>query len=480
MDLDAFFAAVEQRQKPSLRGKPVIVGGVGGRGVVATASYEARRFGVGSAMSTETARRRCPQGVFLSTRFEAYRQHSVAALAWLAEAGATVEQVAFDEAFVDLATVPPAWWQPPPGREAAGDGDPAAHRLAARVRSTIYARTGLTASVGVGRTKLTAKLGSELAKPAGVRVITAGDEADLLPGLDVRALWGVGPATATRLSDYGVNTVADLRRLDETDLRGLVGRAHGTTLYGLARGIDPRPVVASAERKSVGAEHTLPADVHTSEQLGAALRAAFTDAHSRLVRAASAARTVTVKVRYADFTDVSRSATVHSPTDDTDLLWETATRAASRGVDPGRGVRLVGVTFSALSGHAQIPLRVRRPESAGMLFGDLLPSGAGADEPNARSAPRPAPDGEPAGTPGDGAVPPVPFTVEDFRPGMDVSHPSLGAGWVVAVEGTSARCRFEGPDTAPAADVLVHATDGGLILSEPPPPSPRAVASPTG
>ena len=461
VDLDAFFAAVEQRQRPSLRGRPVIVGGVTGRGVVATASYEARKFGIASAMPMERARRACPDGVFLPTRFEAYRQHSVAALAWLADAGATVEQVAFDEAFVDLATVPAAWWDPVPGQGPATDALEPARRLAGRVRSTIHARTGLTSSVGVGRSKLTAKLGSEAGKPAGITVLDAAAEEAMLPGLDVRALFGVGPATAARLAGEGIRTVADLRAADERTLRRLLGPAHATLLAGLAHGHDPRPVVADSERKSVGAEHTLEHDLRTGYLLADAVRAAFADAHLRLRRAQVAARTVTVKVRYADFTDVSRSETVPAPSDEGPVLLETALRAARRGVDPERGIRLVGVTFSSLTGHSQpaliFPTGDRFIETD---LGDTLEAPGALEPPNSLEG-----DDDPDEARSDR---PGPVTA-GVRVGADGTHPAHGAGWVVAVTDDAITVRFETPDSAAAPDTVLPLPAPEIAAAPPPP-----------
>ena len=461
VDLDAFFAAVEQRQRPSLRGKPVVVGGTSGRGVVATASYEARQYGIGSAMAMEHARRACPHAMFLSPRFTAYREHSVAALAWLAEAGCTVEQIAFDEAFVDLRTVPAHWWDRPARTSTSPSPDvphPDLHRLAARVRSTIWSRTGLSSAVGVGRTKLTAKLASEQGKPGGVTVLDATAEERILPVLAVRALWGVGPATADRLRGYGVNTVADLRAMDEADLRALLGRAHGALLYNLARGIDPREVSGDSERKSVGAEHTLPHDVQSRAQLEDALKVAFTDAHTRLRRAGMAARSVTVKVRYADFATVTRSATLGSPADDVEQLLEAALRAADRGIDVARGVRLVGVSFSALSDHAQLPI-----------------SFTGTTEQTTTTEPAPEPGSLQTET---GLVDVreqvagVPVTASNAAPGLDIAHPTLGRGWLVrgASDG-SVVVRFEGPDTPAAPDREFDLTRAGLVTAPPAPPS---------
>ncbi|MFP5370821.1 MAG: helix-hairpin-helix domain-containing protein, partial [Actinomycetes bacterium] len=228
LDLDAFFAAVEQRDKPSLRGRPVVVGGVGGRGVVATASYEARAFGARSAMSTAEARRRCPSGTaFLGGRFAAYRRTSDVVMALLRELSPLVEPVSIDEAYVDLAAGPPTG----PGHDLSVAGVTAVARgLKARIAE---ATGGVTGSVGIGSSKLMAKLASDMDKPDGLVAVTPGTELEVLHPLPVTRLGGVGPATAERLHQVGVKTVADLAAKSLTDLVALAGRAHGTGLYAL-------------------------------------------------------------------------------------------------------------------------------------------------------------------------------------------------------------------------------------------------------
>ena len=234
LDLDAFFAAVEQRDKPSLRGKPVIVGGLGQRGVVSTASYEARRFGVGSAMPMHEARRRCPHAAFLSGRFEAYRAASALVMGLLGELSPLVEPLSLDEAFVDLAAGTTTDFAPD-----------ALVALAEGLRAQVRERTGgLTASVGLGSSKFMAKLASERAKPDGVHLVRPGTEVDEIAGLPARAIPGVGPATMERLARLGVRTVADIRALSTGELTRELGRAAGEGLAALAYARDDRPVVA--------------------------------------------------------------------------------------------------------------------------------------------------------------------------------------------------------------------------------------------
>src|SRR4051794_24166900 len=243
LDLDAFFAAVEQRDKPSLRGRPVVVGGTGGRGVVSTASYEARAFGARSAMSTIEARRICPSGTaFLSPRFAAYKRTSDVVMALLRELSPLVEPVSIDEAYVDLAAG---------GHDLSVAGVTA---MALDLKERIAAATGgVTGSVGIGTSKSLAKIGSELDKPDGLTVVPPGAELDVLHPLPVRSLGGVGPATAERLAQVKVKTVGDLHRLSLMDLTTLVGQAHGNGLYRLARAGDDPAGGTDREAKSVGA-----------------------------------------------------------------------------------------------------------------------------------------------------------------------------------------------------------------------------------
>ena len=251
LDLDAFFAAVEQRDKPSLRGKPVVVGGVGGRGVVATASYEARAFGVRSAMSTREARSRCPHAAFLTGRFHAYRDTSRVVMELLRQASPLVEPLSLDEAFVDLAQA-----------DLPGLDVPTVTAFAEDLRRRVHEATGgLTASVGIGSSKFVAKVASDLDKPDGLVVVAPGTERALLAPMSVTVIPGVGPATSKRLRRAGVHTVDELAELSLDELVRQVGRAHGHALHSLARAQDDRPVVPERETKSVSVEGTYDTDL---------------------------------------------------------------------------------------------------------------------------------------------------------------------------------------------------------------------------
>lgn len=393
VDLDAFFAAVEQRDKPSLRGRPVIVGGLGPRGVVSTASYEARRFGVRSAMSMAEARSRCPHAAFLAGRFAAYRRASEIVMAALGELSPLVEPLSLDEAFVDLAA-----------GEGQRDLSPAGVRaLAAALRRTIADRTGLTVSVGAATSKLLAKIASEQAKPDGLVVVEPGAELTVLHPLPVRALPGIGPATAERLTRLGVRTVGELAAVTLEELVGLLGEAHGRSLYRLARAQDDRPVTSERESKSVSVEDTFDRDITDRPLLAALAQGMAGRVASRLAGAGLSGRTVTLKVRLHDFTTLSRSATLPGPTDDSRVVSRVAVRLLDE-IDTTGGIRLLGVGVSGLADWVQE---------------DLFAT----DEPAV-----------PAGPDGSGAHPPDPaMQVHDARrwvPGMDVHHAEHGDGWV--------------------------------------------------
>src|SRR3954452_4681466 len=343
LDLDAFFAAVEQRDKPSLRGRPVVVGGVGGRGVVATASYEARAYGARSAMSMAEARRRCPPGTaFLGGRFAAYRRTSEVVMELLRELSPLVEPVAIHEAYGDLAAGT--------GHDLSVDGVTA---LARALKDRIAEATGgVTGSVGAGSSKLMAKLASDLDKPDGLVVVPPGTELEVLHPLPVTRLGGVGPATAERLHSVGVKTVADLAAKPLPDLVALVGRAHGAGLSALARAEDERPVVADREAKSVSAEETFERDLTDLAALGREIDAMAARVGERLRGSGVSGRTVTLKLRRYDFTTQTRSLTLPHSIDDGRQIAAIARRLLTEAGTAG-GLRLLGVGVSGMSVYAQ-------------------------------------------------------------------------------------------------------------------------------
>jgi DNA polymerase-4 len=439
VDLDAMFASVEQRDKPSLRGKPVIVGGIGGRGVVATASYEARAYGARSAMPVAEARRRCPPGTaFLVPRFAAYRRTSQVVMDILAGLSPLVEPVSIDEAFVDLA--------------AAGHHDltvAGVTALAAGLKIRIAAATGgVTGSVGAGTSKLVAKIGSDLHKPDGLTVVAPGTERDLLHPLSVTRLSGVGPTTAERLRRAGVHTIADLATLSPADLLDWFGQAHGAALHRLAHADDNRPVVAERETKSVSAEETFATDIADRARLGTELDLLATQVGGRLRAAGLSGRTITLKARYFDFTTITRSTTRAQPTDDLQVITQGARRLLA-GVDTSGGLRLLGVGVSGLSEFAQDDLLSLLTPSTAQLSAAVPPTddrvGGNSGEP------------ELAGSVG-----------QPWRTGQDVRHDEHGPGWVWGSGRGRVTVRFEGPCTSPGPVRTFAADDLRLHPAEPP------------
>jgi DNA polymerase-4 len=333
VDLDAFFASVEQLEDPSLRGRPVVVGGLGPRGVVAAASYEARRFGVYSATPMARARRACPDAVFLAPRFDVYSAKSREVMAILESVTPLVEPISMDEAFLDVSGA----------RRLSGTGP----EIAATIRSRVLDETGLTASVGVASTKMLAKIASDDAKPDGLLVVPPGGELAYLHPLAVERLWGVGPATRKRLARYGVRTIGELAALPETTLVSAVGSAQGHHLHALAWNRDGRGVEPGREVKSVGHEETFPTDVLDRAVLEHEVVRLADKVAARLRGASRMARTVQLKIRYADFSTITRSRTLAEPTDLAREVARTATVLLDA-VDLGDGVRLLGVAAQQL------------------------------------------------------------------------------------------------------------------------------------
>jgi DNA polymerase IV len=419
LDMDAFYASVEQLHKPSLRGRPVVVGYLGPRGVVATASYEARRYGVRSAMAMSEARRRCPQAAYLSPRFHAYSAISERVMAALRELSPAVEPISMDEAFVDLAA-----------GFSGGLDTGSVTALAARLKADIRARTGLTASIGAGTSKLVAKVASDSRKPDGLVVVAPGEERSLLDPLPVRALWGIGPAGAERLGRAGVTTIGQLAELPVERLVALFGHSRGSILRELARGVDARPVVADRELKSISVEDTFPADLRDRTELVRELDDLARRVASRLRAKERSGRTITLKLRRHDFTTIARSDTLPGATDSETVIRDVARRLLAS-VDVAGGVRLLGIGVSSLTDVVQ-------PD----LF-----------EP-------PAAEQGPVEEDGDGPG--------GWYPGADAVHDVHGRGWVERVEDGVLTVRFEGPDTAPGPARTVPAADGALRPAPPP------------
>jgi nucleotidyltransferase/DNA polymerase involved in DNA repair len=352
--MDAFYASVEQRDRPELRGKPVIVGanplGGRGRGVVSTASYEARRFGVGSAMPISQAFRLCPKGVYLPVEMEKYARESERIMKVLRRFTDLVEPVSIDEAFLDVTGS---------GR-AFGSGEEIARRLKEAVRR----ETELTASVGVAGSKLVAKVASDMRKPDGLVVVPVGTEAAFLAPLPVRRLWGVGPKLEEQLLKLRVQTIGDLASLDPKKLLRRVG-PHGHDLLRLARGIDEREVIAEpAEAKSLGQEHTYDEDTDDRERLRRTLLELADGVAGRLRRHRLKSRTVTLKYRDEAFRTLTRAETLKAATDSGNEIYDVAARLFE-GVHGPRKVRLLGIYASGLGGSvSQLDLFEAPPSRA--------------------------------------------------------------------------------------------------------------------
>ena len=339
VDLDAFYASVEQLANPQLRGQPVIVGGLGPRGVVSTASYEAREFGVHSAMPMMRARRACPHGVFLSPRFDAYEAASKAVMAILRSFTPLVEPLSLDEAFLDVRGA----------RRLLGTGEEVGHAIRAR----IHEDTGLTASVGVATTKFLAKIASDSAKPDGLLLVAPGHELEFLHPLPVGRLWGVGPATRRRLDRFGVTTIGDLAALPEDTLTSALGNAHGHHLHALAWNHDPREIETTRSAKSIGHEETFQRDVTDRNVLEHEITKFADRVAARLRANGLAGRTVQLKLRYRDFRTITRSRTLAEPTDLAADVRYTATELL-RAADLGDGIRLLGVSMQQLQPAAAV------------------------------------------------------------------------------------------------------------------------------
>jgi DNA polymerase IV len=409
LDMDAFFASVEQASKPSLRGKAVVVGGLGPRGVVATASYEARVFGVHSAMPMGQARRLAPNAAYLVPRFGLYRSISEQVMGLLRGLSPLVEPLSLDEAFVDLEAGAVAW-------DAAS-----AQLVGERLRADIRAVTGLSGSVGLAASKMLAKIASEQAKPDGLVLIEPGTERAMLGPMTVRTLPGVGPATGDHLRRAGITTVDEIAEAGEDELVRLLGKAHGHALYAMALAHDERPVVAEREAKSVSVEDTYDVDIHDRLRVGMEVQRLADRCVRRLRGAGLSGRTIVLKVRRYDFSTLTRSETLRGPTDDPAVVREAAARLLDS-VDTTGGVRLLGVGVTGLADYTQEDL--------------FAQAAAGAE-----------------GAPGSSAEEDVaePVTEQEavaerrWPAGHDVRHAQYGHGWVQGSGLGRVTVRFETP-----------------------------------
>ncbi len=422
-DMDAFFASVEQLTRPTLRGRPVLVGGLGGRGVVAGASYEARAFGARSAMPIHQARRLVGAGaVVLPPRGAVYGVASRRVMDTVRAVIPVLEQLSFDEAFGEPI-------------ELVGASTEEVQHYCAELRSLVRAQTGLVASVGAGSGKQIAKIASGLAKPDGIRVIRRDEEQILLESLPVRRLWGIGPVAEEKLHRLGIDTVGKLAALSDSEAANILGATIGPALHRLAQGDDDRPVAERAGAKQISAESTFATDLTTLEQLHEAAGPIAEHAHRRLARDGRGARTVTVKLKKADMSTLTRSATLPYATGDAATLTATAHRLLldPREIGP---IRLLGVGFSGLSDVRQ--------ES---LFPELDQY---TEQPNVDSVEVSMPD-----------------TASQWRVGDDVSRPGYGHGWVQGAGHGVVSVRFETRSSGPGVMRTFDIGDPDLTAANP-------------
>jgi DNA polymerase-4 len=344
LDLDAFFAAVEELENPELRERPLVVGGdPHGRGVVSTANYAARRFGIHSAMSAAEALRRCPNAVFVRPRHALYRQYSRVVWDTVGEIVPRIERTGIDEGYLDLATVASDFTR--------------ARAVASAIQTAVRATTSLTCSLGVGTSKVVCKIGSDRRKPGGVTVVPPGTEAAFLAPLAVRLLPGVGPRAEGRLRSAGVETIGALAALTDPDLKAVLPGSIGALLRDRARGVDPRDLELAGEPVSVSAEDTFARDVSERAQLHDEVRRLAELVSERLQSSGLSGRTVTTKLRYGDFSIRTRSTTLAAAVDEADVIGTVACSLLDRGLrDRPGALRLVGVGVSGLSPYRQLTL----------------------------------------------------------------------------------------------------------------------------
>ncbi len=332
VDMDAFYAAVEQRDNPELRGRPVIIGGTGARGVVATASYEARRFGVRSAMPGIEAKRRCPQGIFLAPDHKKYNQVSQQIIKIFTDFSPVIEPLSLDEAFLDVTGMDGLFGNPVD--------------IAVKIKERIKSELGLTASAGVAPNKFLAKLASDMKKPDGLMVIHPDQVVQVLADIPVTRLWGVGQSTAQVLDKLGLKTIGEVARFDPEKLAKHCGQV-GYVIHQLANGHDERPVVADRAPKSIGKENTFAEDIQAWEELKAQLWLLVEMVGWRLRRQGLSGRTITVKVRFASFRTITRSKTFVVAANLDETIFRIAEEALAN-ITLNEGVRLLGVTVSGL------------------------------------------------------------------------------------------------------------------------------------
>lgn len=343
VDMDAFYASVEQRDNPALRGKPVVVGGDHERGVIAAASYEARRYGIHSAMASVVAKRKCPDLIFVRSNFDKYKKVSQQIREIFFEYTDLVEPLSLDEAFLDVTF--------------ARKGKPSATLIARELKRRIKEETGLIASAGVSYCKFLAKVASDVDKPDGLFVITPDEAEAFLEKLEVRKFFGIGKVTAEKLNRQGIYFGADLKKLELQELIRQFGKS-GAYYYQIVRGNDDRPVTPSRERKSLGAERTFDTDYFLLEDLQTKMQAIEDEVWQRLERAQKHGRTLTLKIKFADFEQITRSKTLLTMFNSKELLHTHATELLQHEAPFVKGIRLLGLTISNFEEPAKGPIQL--------------------------------------------------------------------------------------------------------------------------
>lgn len=460
VDMDAFFASCEQLARPTLAGRPVLVGGLGGRGVVAGASYEARRFGARSAMPIGQARRAVgASAVVLPPRREIYSAASRRVFGIIRRFFPVLEQLSIDEGY----------GEPP---ELAGATVGEVRAFAARLREAVREETGLPASVGAGAGKQYAKIASDLAKPDGTFVVPAARHEEIIYPLPVRSLWGIGPVAGQKLSLYGVTTVGDLAEMSASDATGALGNALGGAMLAMARGNDPRPVHEPDIAKQISSEFTVATDLRSPEQIGEAIAKASAAAHRRLLRDGRLARTVTVKIKLTDFQIISRSSTMNTATEELDTITAVARALAPDPREVG-AVRLVGVSLSGLTSVAQpslfesATLALPRNDVGGAQRDETSDISEPMDPPRESAAEDAAAASEASGAEEHAAENSTEDAGDRWRPGDDVRHPDFGHGWVQGAGHGWVSVRFETRVTGPGKARSLRADDPDLAAADP-------------
>jgi DNA polymerase-4 len=339
MDMDAFFAAVEELRRPELKGKPVVIGGGGDptrRGVVSTANYEARKFGVHSALPLRTAHKLCPNAVFLPVDYREYSRVSKIFKTVLHKISPVMEDVGIDEAFLDITDVPGT-----------------SEEIAKRIKQKIMEATGLTCSIGIAQNKLVAKIASDMQKPDGLTIVEPGTEAEVLKDLQVRKLWGVGPKTEEHLKRMGINTIGELAARPVEELASHFGPSHGEYLHDAALGIDESPLITEWTPKSSSRETTFQEDIGDWQQLARTLASLVEEVVTDMREMSFKGRTATVKVRFSDFKTYTRAKTIPEASDSIEILRRAAFEAFGRFDLKGKKVRLIGFRMSGFVGEGE-------------------------------------------------------------------------------------------------------------------------------